>query len=98
MEAGNPFKSLQAGGITTAYLGTHRRQQSQVLPSAVKLVSQGRISDGMQLLEQAGCVREVAEAEVRSQNIAQDYLSLPAAEREKTLILAATNQERLELT
>ena len=98
VEAGNPFKSLQAGGMTTAYLETHRRQQSQVLRSAVELVAQGQIDNGIQLLEQAECVREIAEAEKRSQQVAQDYLSLPAAEREKTLILAGTNQERLDLT
>ncbi len=98
VEAGNPFKSLRAGGMTTAYLEIHRRQQSQVLRSAVELVAQGQIGDGIQLLEQAECVKEVVEAEERSQQIAQDYLRLPAAEREKTLILAGTNQERLELT
>lgn len=98
VEAGNPFKSLQAGGMTTAYLETHRRQQSQVLRSAVELVAQGQINNGIQLLEQAECVKEVVEADKRTQQIAQDYLSLPVAEREKTLILAGTNQERLELT
>ncbi|MEO1296647.1 MAG: AAA family ATPase [Cyanobacteria bacterium J06636_16] len=98
VEAGNPFKSLQAGGMTTAYLETHRRQQSQVLRSAVELVAQEQVGDGIQLLEQAECVKEVVETEERSQQIAQDYLRLSAAEREKTLILAGTNQERLELT
>jgi len=98
VEAGNPFKSLQAGGITTAYLETHRRQQSKVLRSAVELVAQGKVEDGIELLEQANCIQEWAEAGERSERIAQDYLSLPAGEREKTLILAGTNQERLELT
>ena len=98
VEAGNPFKSLQAGGITTAYLEIHWRQQSQVLRSAVEKVAQGQIAEGIQLLEQADCLKEVAEAEERSQQIAQDYLTLPAEEREKTLVLTGTNQERLELT
>jgi hypothetical protein len=98
VEAGNPFKSLQAGGITTAYLETHRRQQSKVLRSAVELVAQGQVEDGIELLEQANCIKELAEAGERSERIAQDYLSLPTREREKTLILAGTNQERLELT
>jgi ATP-dependent exoDNAse (exonuclease V) alpha subunit len=96
--AGNPFKSLQAGGITTAYLETHRRQQSKVLRSAVELVAQGQVEDGIDLLEQAHCIKELAEAGERSERITQDYLSLPARERERTLILAGTNQERLELT
>jgi conjugative relaxase-like TrwC/TraI family protein len=98
VEAGNPFKSLQAGGITTAYLETHRRQQSKVLRSAVELVAQGQVEDGIELLEQANCIKELAEAGERNEQVAQDYLRLPAGEREKTLILAGTNQERLELT
>ena len=67
VEAGNPFKSLQAGGITTAYLEIHRRQQSQVLRSAVEKVSQGQIAEGIQLLDQADCLKELAEAEECSQ-------------------------------
>ncbi len=98
VEAGNPFKSLQAGGIATAYLEIHRRQQSQALRSAVEKVAQGQIAEGIQLLEQADCLKELAEVEERSQKIAQDYLSLPAEEQEKTLVLTGTNQERLELT
>ncbi len=98
VEAGNPFKSLQAGGITTAYLEIHRRQQSKVLRSAVEKVAQGQIAEGIQLLEQANCLKELAEAEERSKQVAQDYLNLPAEEREKTLVLTGTNQERLELT
>jgi hypothetical protein len=54
--------------MTTAYLETHRRQQSQVLRSAVELVAQGQIGDGIQLLEQAECVREIAEADKRDRN------------------------------
>ena len=98
VEAGNPFKSLQAGGITTAYLEIHRRQQSQVLRSAVEKVAQGQIAEGIQLLAQADCLKELAEAEERSEQVAQDYLTLPAEEREKTRVLTGTNQERLELT
>nr|MDJ0705333.1 AAA family ATPase [Leptolyngbyaceae cyanobacterium MO_188.B28] len=98
VEAGNPFKSLQAGGITTAYLEIHRRQQSQVLRSAVEKVAQGQIAEGIQLLEQTDCLKELAEAEERSQRVAQDYLTLPAEERAKTLVLTGTNHERLELT
>ncbi|MEO0377484.1 MAG: hypothetical protein AAF329_23355, partial [Cyanobacteria bacterium P01_A01_bin.17] len=63
-----------------------------------ELVAQGQVDDGIQLLEKADCIKEVAEADKRTEQIAQDYLSLPVAEREKALILAGTNQERLELT
>jgi ATP-dependent exoDNAse (exonuclease V) alpha subunit len=98
VEAGNPFKSLQAGGMTTAYLEIHRRQQKGVLRSAVELVAQGQISEGIELLAQAGTVKEAAEAGQRIQQVTADYLALTVEEREKTLVLAGTNMERLALT
>jgi ATP-dependent exoDNAse (exonuclease V) alpha subunit len=98
VEAGNPFKSLQAGGMTTAYLETHRRQQNGVLRSAVELVAQGQVSEGIELLAQAGCVKEGAQPQERIQQVAADYLALKAEERESTLVLAGTNMERLALT
>ena len=98
VDAGNPFKSLQAGGMTTAYLETHRRQQTGVLRSAVELVAQGQVSEGIELLAQAGCVKEGAQPQEQIQQIATDYLALTAVERESTLVLAGTNTERLALT
>ncbi|MBE9137035.1 relaxase domain-containing protein [Nodosilinea sp. LEGE 07088] len=98
VEAGNPFKSLQAGGMTTAYLRTHRRQQTGVLRSVVEFVSQGQISEGIEILAQAGFVKEGAQAQDRIQQVAADYLALAAEDRESTLVLAGTNAERLALT
>ncbi|MFQ4138131.1 MobF family relaxase [Nodosilinea sp. PGN35] len=98
VEAGNPFKSLQAGGMATAYLETHRRQENGVLRSAVELVAQGQVSEGIELLAQAGCVKEGSQAQDRIQQVAADYLALAAGERESTLVLAGTNIERLALT
>jgi hypothetical protein len=98
VEAGNPFKSLQAGGMATAYLETHRRQQTGVLRSAVELVAQGQVSEGIELLAQAGCVKEDAQPQERIQQVAADYLTLTANDWESTLVLAGTNAERLALT
>ncbi|PSR16650.1 conjugative relaxase domain protein, TrwC/TraI family [filamentous cyanobacterium CCP3] len=98
VEAGNPFKSLQAGGITTAYLETHRRQQNGVLRSAVELVAQGQVSEGIEILAQTGYVKEGSQPQERIQQVAADYLALAAKDRESTLVLAGTNAERLALT
>ncbi|WP_052050835.1 MobF family relaxase [Leptolyngbya sp. KIOST-1] len=98
VEAGNPFKSLQAGGMTTAYLETHRRQQTGVLRSAVELVAQGQVSEGIELLAQAGYVKEGSQTQERIKQVAADYLTLAAGDREATLVLAGTNAERLALT
>ncbi|MBE9136192.1 relaxase domain-containing protein [Nodosilinea sp. LEGE 07088] len=98
VEAGNPFKSLQAGGMATAYLETHRRQQTGVLRSAVELVAQGQVSEGIEILAQAGCVREGDQTQEQIRQVAADYLALATEEREATLVLAGTNIERLALT
>ncbi|MEM9809194.1 MAG: AAA family ATPase, partial [Cyanobacteria bacterium P01_D01_bin.56] len=98
VEAGNPFKSLQAGGITTAYLDETLRQQRQELKTAVQLISQGKMVQGIDTLDTAGCIREVENADLRRKQLAQDYLALSPEEQEQTLILAGTNQERLALT
>jgi len=98
VEVGNPFKSLQAGGITTAYLDETLRQQRQELKTAVQLIAQGKMVQGIDTLDAAGCIREVETADVRRKQLAQDYLALSSEERKQTLILAGTNQERLALT
>ena len=98
VEAGNPFKSLQAGGITTAYLDETLRQQRQELKTAVQLIAQGRMIQGIDTLDAARCIREVENADLRRKQLAQDYLALSPEERKQTLILAGTNQERLALT
>ena len=98
VEAGNPFKSLQAGGITTAYLDETLRQQRQELKTAVQLVAQGKMVQGIDTLDAAGCIREIENAELRRKQLAQNYLALSPEKREQTLILAGTNQERLALT
>ena len=98
VEAGNPFKSLQAGGIQTAYLEKSLRQKTQVLKAAIDLMSQGRISEGLQQLDQVGAVQEIGNQTARLIQIKQDYLNLPPEERQRTLLLAGTNQERLTIT
>jgi AAA domain len=95
VEAGNPFKSLQAGGIITARLDESLRQQTKELRGAVKAIAQGNILDGIHQLDHAGCVIETDD---RLSQLVQDYMALSADERSKTLLLCGTHQERLELT
>jgi hypothetical protein len=64
----------------------------------VELVAQGQISEGIEILAQAGYVKEEAQPQERIQQVAADYLALAAEERESTLVLAGTNMERLALT
>jgi conjugative relaxase-like TrwC/TraI family protein len=103
VEAGNPFKSLQAGGIATARLDESLRQKTQDLRIAVKAIAQGNVSAGVQLLDQAGCIIETnpdnpGDQDDRLTQLVRDYTTLSPEERDKTLLLAGTNRERQELT
>ena len=98
MEAGNPFKSLQAGGIAIARLDESLRQRTQELRGAVKAIAQGSTAEGIHQLEQAGCMAEIPEESDRLNQIISDYMSLSSDHRNQTLLLAGTNQDRLKLT
>ena len=98
VEAGNPFRSLQAGGMLTAHLDQARRQQQAELRQAVQMISQGEVGAGIQALERAGCISEIEEAQARGDRLVNDYLNLTAEKREQTLLLSGTNANRLALT
>jgi conjugative relaxase-like TrwC/TraI family protein len=98
VEAGNPFRSLQAAGMAIAHLDENLRQQTQSLKEAVNLMAQNQVAAGVEILEQAECIRAIAFPTERLQRMADDYLSLSVGQREKTLLLAGTNRERAELT
>ena len=98
VEAGNPFKSLQSAGIQTAYLEESRRQKTEALRAAVVCLSAGEQREGLDQLDRAGMVHEVADGKERHGYIVKDYILLSPEARKKTLILSGTNAERLELT
>ena len=98
VEAGNPFKSLRAGGMQTCHLDEARRQKRVELKRAVELVAAGAVAEGIDVLESAGCISQIAEEDSRIAQVAKDFLSLSADERSETLVLAGTNNNRLALT
>ena len=98
VEAGNPFKSLQKAGMTTSYLNESMRQKDEGLKQAVDAISDGEIAKGVQLLDAQGRIEEVRDPDKRAEKIADDYMTLSEKERDKTLILAGTNQEREAIT
>ncbi|MEM8804533.1 MAG: MobF family relaxase [Cyanobacteria bacterium P01_G01_bin.38] len=97
VEAGNPFRALQAAGIQTAHLVESRRQQTTALKTAVDLIAKGDMVQGLAALETAGMIREVA-ADERVQTLVEDYLALSPDEQQRTLLLSGTNAERLAVT
>jgi ATP-dependent exoDNAse (exonuclease V) alpha subunit len=98
VEAGNPFKSLQAGGVALARLDHSLRQKTEALKLAVQLIAAGKVARGVDVLEQAGCLQIEPEPSQQINQMVRDYLQLSPAERENTLLLAGTNQERGLLT
>jgi conjugative relaxase-like TrwC/TraI family protein len=80
--AGNPFKSLQAGGIQTAHLAESLRQKTQVLKGAIAAIAAGDISKGVEQLDNGNMIREIPESGDRLHQIAQDYLALTPEERQ----------------
>ena len=98
VEAGNPFKSLQAGGIQTAFLDESRRQKTAALKQAVNLLATDQTEAAFQTLVGSGSIQTIPSSPARLQQVATDYLALDEAERDKALLLAGTNQERLALT
>ena len=98
VEAGNPFKSLQAGGMLTAHLDQARRQQSYELRQAVQMISQGEVRAGIGVLKKAGCIDEIQDDALRTQRLVSDFLNLPAGDRQNTLLLSGTHANRLALT
>ncbi len=98
VEAGNPFKSLLAGGIAIARLDENLRQQTRQLKAAVEFLTAGKAAEGIAALDDAGCIQVIPNPDERLAQVAENYLNLSPAEREITLILAGTNQNRRMLT
>lgn len=96
VEAGNPFKLLQQHGIVTAHLTESRRQKTEALKLAAAEMAQGQVRSGLRILDKD--IIEFRREYTRVQHVANDYLSLDADERSKTLVLAGTNRERELIT
>ena len=98
VEAGNPFKSLQQAGITTAYLNQSLRQRTKDLRTSVDLIASKRIPEAIANLDRHNRITEIKDQNERINQIVSDYMELEPEQRAKTLVLAGTNAERLAIT
>jgi len=98
VEAGHPFRSLQAGGMQTMRLDESVRQKNETLKHAIHVLSAGDLAGGFQQLLEVDAIRAIADADERHQAIAQTYLNQSPEKRAKTLILANTHAERAAIT
>jgi conjugative relaxase-like TrwC/TraI family protein len=92
VEAGKPFEQLQNAGMSTAHLTEIVRQQTPALKAAVVSAAGGHIDAALQKLH-SRTVEIVGEL-ARHTKIAADYVALPTAERQRTLLVAGTNAAR----
>ena len=93
VEAGRPFEQLQEAGMRTATLDQIVRQKDPGLKSAVEMLAAGQISTALDLLQQQGRIREIADPHERIRTIARTYVESPA----NTLIVSPDNASRREL-
>jgi conjugative relaxase-like TrwC/TraI family protein len=92
VEAGKPFQQLQENGMTVAYITDIQRQQNAELKAAVVSAANGNIGAAVKHLESRTV--QIVSAEKRHQEIATRYAALPEPDRQKTLIVAGTNEAR----
>jgi ATP-dependent exoDNAse (exonuclease V) alpha subunit len=98
VEAGHPFKSLQAAGMATSYLDESRRQQTRSLQQAVRHLAAGDIDLGIDELMANGNITLAATPAASEDRLVKTYCQLPQEERDQTLILTSTREARQRLT
>ena len=98
VEAGNPFRSMQAAGMLTARLDEARRQKREDLRQAVNFIARAEVDQGIEVLATGGCIHTHKEAGARQAQLIETYLQMPGEERAETLVLAGTNDNRLAIT
>ena len=98
VEAGHPFKSLQAAGMATSHLDESRRQQTRSLQQAVRHLAAGEIDLGIDELMANGNITLASTPAASEALLVQTYCQLPQAEREQTLLLTSTREARQRLT
>jgi len=94
IEAGRPFDQLQAAGMQTASMQEIQRQKDAALRKAVALAAKGEAAKSLALIRD---VREIRDDHARRLAIARDYARLQPQERERTIVVAGTNEARREI-
>lgn len=92
VEAGKPFEQLQHAGMSTAHLTEIVRQRTPALKAAVVSAAEGHIDAALRKLDSRTV--EIMGELARHKKIAEDYVALAGAERQRTLLVAGTNAAR----
>lgn len=94
IEAGRPFHQLQAAGMQTAGMAEIQRQQDPMLKEAVNLAARGKAAESLSKISQ---LEQISDKHDRREQIAKALIQLTPSERERTLIVAGTNESRREI-
>lgn len=94
IEAGKPFAQLQQAGMQTARIKEIQRQKDQELKRAVEYAAEGNT---VKSVKHIAHVEEVRDAYQRHSSIINDYMAIPAQERDEALIVAGTNKDRKQI-
>jgi ATP-dependent exoDNAse (exonuclease V) alpha subunit len=99
VEAGSAFAQLQDGGMETATLTEIVRQANPLALRAVEASLTGDAAAAFDALDKGGGrVVEIEDADARYAAMAREFVSLPAREREATLLVDTTKEGRAKLT
>lgn len=92
--SGRPFTLLQQhSGLPVAEVREIVRQQHQSYRHAVSLIDQGRVSQGLDVLDRLGWVREENGAK-RYHDLAQRYVELSAHPKSSVIVVAPRHVEK----
>lgn len=94
IEDGKPFAQLQEAGMQLARITEVQRQKTPELKKAVEYAAEGNV---LKSIEHIKHIEELADPTERRTAVVTDYMKLTEGERRETLIIAGTNEARLEL-
>jgi conjugative relaxase-like TrwC/TraI family protein len=93
VEAGKPFEQLVKAGMRTAKLEEIVRQKDPALKAVAERLAHGDVAAGIEMLEQQGRVKEIADSAERIRAIAKSYAENP----DGTLVVSPDNTSRRQI-
>ena len=94
IEASPSFAQMQAAGMATAIMDDIQRQKNPMLKEAVEHASAGRIDRS---LDKIDVVHSIEDSGDRRRQMVRDFTELAPETRDRTIIVAGTNEARKEL-
>ena len=98
VERGDALRIIQKyGGVEPARISKIQRQKVADYKGAVKLISDGKIGEGVKALDKMQAIKEAGDFQMLKESVAGEYVKAVQA-REETLIVATTHSQGLSVT